>query len=98
MRYILLCILLLSPAAASAADVEVGRVVAIMCEGCHGRRGFSARDGVPNLAGQGATYLMKQLKSFKAGSRRDTVMEPMAAQLSDSDMAAVAAYFEEQRP
>jgi cytochrome c553 len=36
---------------------------------------------------------VKQLKHFKAGDRQNPLMMPMAAPLSDEDMADLAAYF-----
>ena len=38
-------------------------------------------------------YIVKQLKAFKDGSRKDPMMSPMASPLSDEDMANLAAYF-----
>src|SRR3546814_1769057 len=47
----------------------------------------------PNLAGQSATYLYVQLKSFHGGQRRNPVMAPMAAALDDAAMRDLATYF-----
>lgn len=47
----------------------------------------------PNLKGQKEAYIVKQLKAFKDGTRKDPTMNAMAKPLSDADMANVAAYF-----
>jgi cytochrome c553 len=78
---------------ANAGDIEAGKTKAATCAGCHGANGIGIADSFPNLAGQHADYIVKQLKAFKDGSRPDATMAPMAAGLSDSDMADVAAYF-----
>jgi cytochrome c553 len=47
----------------------------------------------PNLAGQQAGYLAKQLQAFRNGSRTDPMMNPMAKPLSDADINNLAAYY-----
>ena len=75
-------------------NVDAGKTKAAVCAACHGTTGISIIPNYPNLAGQHADYIVKQLKSFKSGSdRSDAVMAPMAANLSEQDMADVAAYF-----
>ncbi|WP_260680397.1 cytochrome c [Thalassotalea sp. PS06] len=75
-------------------DAEAGKNKAAVCAACHGANGIGTTDQYPNLAGQHADYIAKQLKAFKDGSRVDPVMAPMAANLSDQDMADLGAYFE----
>src|SRR5690348_8789714 len=77
-----------------AADLDAGKAkVATVCAACHGANGVSVGDPVPNLAGQRAAYLQAQLKALKDGSRKNPIMNPIAAQLSPDDIANVAAYF-----
>jgi cytochrome c553 len=76
-----------------AADVEAGRAKAFACTSCHGADGISVSAAIPNLAGQKAAYIVKQLKAFKAGSRTDMMMNAMAAQLSDTDIDNLAAFW-----
>jgi cytochrome c553 len=66
---------------------------AALCQGCHGEHGNSARAEYPKLAGQYADYILKQLHNFQSGERRHQVMNGMAANISDADMADMAAYF-----
>ena len=60
---------------------------------CHGAAGISGNDLWPNLAGQKPGYLVKQMKGFRDGARKDLMMSPMASSLSDDDIANLAAYF-----
>ena len=77
-------------------NVEAGKGKSALCAGCHGATGLNPSPNFPNLAGQKAEYIVKQLKAFKAGTRTDPTMAPMAATLSAQDMADVAAYFSSQ--
>jgi len=102
-RFVLTAILSLSAAlvstpAALAADATAGKAKAAACAACHGADGNSPNPEWPSLAGQHATYLVKQLKEFKAGDRSNPLMSPMAAGLSEEDMADIAAYFSSQTP
>ena len=81
-------------ATAQAADIEAGRAkVAVVCAACHGATGVSVSEAIPNLAGQRAGYLEAQLKALKDGSRKNPIMNAIAAQLGPDEMANVAAYF-----
>ncbi len=80
--------------AGQAADVEAGRAkVAVVCAACHGLNGVSVSDAIPNLAAQRPAYLETQLKALKEGTRKNPMMNAIAAQLSPADVANVAAYF-----
>ena len=86
----LLAVLAVSPSAL-AADAAAGKARAeAVCAACHGAAGVSVSDNVPHLAGQRAGYLENQLKAFKEGTRKNAIMNAMAAQLSAEDMANVA--------
>lgn len=76
-----------------AADIEAGKVKAASCMACHGIVGIASIPGYPHLAGQKAAYLVTSLKSFKSGKRTNPIMSPMAAPLSDNDIADLAAFF-----
>ncbi len=72
------------------------------CSTCHGARGISVSPTFPHLAGQVAAYLEAQLKAFRDRSRADphaqAFMWGMAAQLTDSAISEIAAYFASQPP
>ncbi|MGD9659925.1 MAG: cytochrome c [Porticoccaceae bacterium] len=76
-----------------AADIEAGKAKAASCAACHGANGISAVGMWPNLAGQKEEYLAKQIKAFRDGTRTEPTMSPMAAPLSDDDLANLAAYY-----
>jgi len=77
----------------SAADAAAGKAKAAVCAACHGPAGISVNPLWPNLAGQKDQYIIKQLKAFKDGTRKDPLMSPQAMALSDADMANLAAHF-----
>jgi cytochrome c553 len=86
-------LLLVTANASLAGDVAAGKAKSATCTGCHGANGISANPLWPNLAGQKAAYLVKQMKAFRDGSRSDPVMTPMAKPLSDADIENLAAYY-----
>lgn len=89
--------LVLSAGANAAGDAAAGKSKAAVCAACHGPDGNSANPLWPKLAGQHAPYMVKQLKDFKSGARKDPVMSPMAAPLTDQDMENVSAYYASQK-
>jgi cytochrome c553 len=89
--------LVVSAAAGAAGDAAAGKSKSVVCAACHGADGNSANPMWPHLAGQHAPYLVKQMKDFKSGARKDPVMAPMAKPLSDQDMENLAAYFASQK-
>src|SRR5437868_10562105 len=85
------------PAAHAAPDIEAGKAkVAVVCAACHGADGVSVSETIPHLAAQRAGYLEAQLKALKDGTRKNPIMNAVAAQLSADEMANVAAYFSAQ--
>ena len=94
---LVLMALLMAAPLAEAADLEAGKAkVATVCAACHGASGVSVSDTIPNLAAQRATYLEAQLKALKEGTRKNQIMNAIAAQLSAEDIANVAAFFAAQ--
>src|ERR1700692_4287576 len=86
-------LMLIAPVA-QAADIEAGKIkVATVCAACHGANGVSVSDAIPNLAAQRAGYLEAQLRALKDGTRKNPLMNAIAAQLTAEDMANAAAYF-----
>ena len=73
--------------------VAAGKVLAGKCATCHGGAGISAQAAWPNLAGQSSEHLVGALKAYKAGKRKNGMMEKAAKELSDQDTAGLAAYF-----
>jgi len=69
-----------------------GATLAQQCAICHGPTGVSRADS-PNLAGQYASVVYKQLRDFRDGVRVNAVMSPFAANLSERDMHDLSAYY-----
>lgn len=86
-----------APHAQAAGDAAAGKSKSAACAACHGPDGNSTNPVWPNLAGQHEAYLVKQLKAFKSGERKDPLMSPMAAALSEQDMENLAAYYASQK-
>jgi cytochrome c553 len=74
------------PTPASAA-------VAAGCAGCHGEHGIAPNRQYPDLAGQSAVAIYKQLRDFKSGSRVNPIMSAMVQPLSEEQIVDVSAYF-----
>lgn len=78
---------------ATAGDAAAGKAKSASCAACHGADGISTNDLWPSLAGQKEGYLVAQLQAFRDGGRANPMMAPMAAALSDGDIADLAAYY-----
>ncbi len=92
-RFAALAVLTLSTGHAVAADAAAGKQKASMCAVCHGLNGIAKNPDAPNLAGDNANYLIKQLNAFKKGVRKDPQMSIIAGSLSDEDIANLAAWY-----
>jgi cytochrome c553 len=89
---------LASQAAPSATPppMQAAQVDVTACQACHGANGVSRNQHVPHLAGQQPAYLVLQLQAFRNGTRKNGMMEAIAAQLSDTEMTALADYWGRQ--
>ncbi len=82
---------------ARAADPEAGRQKAAACAACHGEGGNSTNPEWPSLAAQPAQFISTSLFMFREGNRKNDLMTPMAAKLSNAEMNDLAAYFAAQK-
>jgi cytochrome c553 len=78
---------------AMAADLAAGKKKAAQCTVCHGKDGIAVNPDAPNLAGEAAGYIERQLKAFKSGARQHEIMSIVAQALSDEDIADLAAWY-----
>ncbi|MBV6825469.1 cytochrome c [Pseudomonas sp. PD9R] len=78
-------------------DAAAGQAKAAVCGACHGPDGNSMAPNFPKLAGQGERYLTKQLHDIKSGKRTVLEMTGLLTNLSDQDLADIAAYFSSQK-
>jgi cytochrome c553 len=98
-RCVLGLVLGLAGANIAAGSVDKGETVHAGkgCDACHGERGISvAPDQFPHLAGQYASYLEHALRGYRDGTRRHAVMNPIAAELSNEDIRALANFYAAQ--
>ena len=72
--------------------VDEGRGAAWSCASCHGERGQGTLN-VPRLAGLPADYIVKQLKNYLDGSRRNENMEVVARTLAPAEMQALGEFY-----
>ncbi|MBS0359065.1 MAG: cytochrome c4 [Proteobacteria bacterium] len=89
----------LSAHSQAEGNIDAGKSKSTTCAACHGVDGTSVTGLWPNLAGQHAKYLLKQMVAFKkgaAGGRNDPIMTPLMQNLSSQDMEDLAAYYESQ--
>ncbi|OUR83807.1 hypothetical protein A9Q75_04075 [Colwellia psychrerythraea] len=83
-------------AKASETYNKKGENVRARCISCHGMKGITVTELWPNLAGQQAKYLQKQLHAFKSGKRQSPIMQVIAQELTDEQIEAVAEYYSQQ--
>ncbi len=90
---ILAAVLAFAGAAHANGDAEAGKALTGTCVACHGEDGNSLAGAFPNIAGQTEQYLLKQLKEIQNGDRPVAVMAGMLDNMSEQDLANVAAYY-----
>ncbi len=93
---LLLTAMITQPAMAQG-DYRRGLEKSQVCQSCHGRTGAeSLMDSYPILAGQHEDYLIHSLRSYRNGDRTNAVMRGFSADLSDQDIADLAAWYARQ--
>jgi cytochrome c553 len=83
-----------TPPAAPKPDLVKGQAKANeVCIACHAADGSRGSPANPIIAGQHPEYLIKQLQEFKAGKRKNAIMQGFAATLSEDDMRNVSFFY-----
>ena len=82
---------------AQAGDVAAGKAKSGKCAACHGPTGAGSASAPP-LAGRSAAALEEAMKAFRDGRRRNPMMNMITKELSDADIADLAAYYAAQKP
>ena len=81
----------------AAGDAAAGKNKVYQCQGCHGivdwKTAYPEVYRVPKLGGQKAEYIVAALKAYKKGERDFATMRAIVADLTDKDMADIAAYY-----
>ncbi|HRD85486.1 MAG TPA: c-type cytochrome, partial [Rubrivivax sp.] len=86
----------LKEALAKKGDVKRGQETYEICGACHLPSGAGRPDGTfPQLAGQHATVLIKQMADIRMGLRDNPTMYPFAKEMTDpQDLADTSAYIQ----
>lgn len=94
MRIVLFITLVLASVSVFAQDAKKGEELYKQCILCHGDKGDgNPAQKAPRISGQYDWYVLKQLQDMKAGkTRKNAVMNPFLAKLSEQDMKDLAAY------
>jgi cytochrome c553 len=75
-------------------DPRAGRRLAgARCAVCHGNDGIAQQPDAPNLAGQNPAYMQVQLGHFRSGERKHEQMNILARDLTDAQIADLAAWY-----
>ena len=80
-----------TPAAVSAGTL--GQNERAYCVSCHGMTGITVSSIWPNLSVQKEGYLHIQLMDYKSGKRQHPIMQVIANELTDQQLADVAKYY-----
>jgi len=98
LRPLVLALVCAALPALASGDPEAGakKAAAKGCPACHGAKGVSVSPEFPNLAGQQEDYLVASLNHYKDGKRKNPIMQPQAAGLTERDVEDIAAYFASQ--
>ena len=87
----------------AAADIvgDAKKAKVEQCIGCHGIPGYKATFPevypVPMIGGQSAKYIENALNAYKKGERKHPSMRGIAQNMSDQEIANVAAYYSQQK-
>ena len=74
-------------------NASAGAAIAGACNNCHGSAGISADAIIPNLAGQSAASIYKQLEDFRSGRRNAQVMGVFVSPLSEQNLFDLSAHY-----
>lgn len=75
-------------------DPEYGAYLAQECSACHLAEG--APPGIPMIHGQTAERITQALQDYRSKTRENPVMQMIASQFGDAEIAALAAHLSEQ--
>ena len=94
MKHIAMIALLGLASTAVWADGDVAQPEkAVTCFTCHDQNGHSTNEMYPVLAGQYPNYLEHALTEYKAGTRKNAIMNGQAAGLSPQEIHELAQFF-----
>lgn len=92
MKTVVIFLVMISSSLLFASSTAAPRI-SKSCVACHGANGISTAPLFPNLAGQNAKYLAKQLQDYQSGNRKDPIMTSVARTLNEQEIRVLVAYF-----
>ena len=97
-KLLILAFACFSAQAFAAGDAASGKQKSQTCAACHGPDGNRpAGPDFPRLAGQYYDYLLKALRDYKSGARKNPIMGGQVGSLTSQDMADLAAFYSRQK-
>lgn len=99
-RWMMAALALAAGATAQAQTQEALYIksLAATCANCHGTDGKAVKgSSVPTIAGMPREYLLTQLKLFKDGTRRASIMHQLASGYTDQQLEQIATYMAAQK-
>ena len=90
-RLLTICLLLAAPV--QAGNIQAGKAKAEACSDCHSDNGQGDRSN-PSIAGMAPEAFIKAMQEYQSGLRgKSRKMAKAANQVSDADIADLAAYY-----
>ncbi|MBS4096551.1 MAG: cytochrome c4 [Sulfuricella sp.] len=80
-----------------AHEPSVAAMLSNTCNGCHGTNGNSAGPNTANLGGVSSNYIVEQMKNFKSGERKSSIMGRLAKAYSDEEIALIGSFYSTQK-
>ncbi len=82
----------------TTGDPFAGRAPSTACAGCHGEDGNGRDAGMPRLAGLDADYFVAAMNAYKDGSRQHRAMQEVVADLKETDIVNMSAFYATKQP
>lgn len=97
-RFLMLSVALLSSLITPSTPASQAPAKIKTCAICHGVDGISTdSSNYPDLIGKKTTDIVKSLKEYRNGSRKDKIMQKVAKKLSDTEIQELAEYYGEAK-
>ena len=97
-KFVIVTLVCFNAPAFAAGDADSGQQKSLACAACHGPDGNSPTGpDFPRLAGQHSDYLLKALRDYKSGARKNPIMGAQVGSLNTQDMADLAAFYSRQK-
>jgi cytochrome c553 len=72
---------------------EIPTKVKTQCQACHGLNGVASFPGAPHLSGQPVDYLVRTLKAYRSGERRNEQMSVVSKDLTDKEIKSISEWY-----